>query len=78
VVTAARQLFRGDRLLLPLVVVMWSFVYGFVYVGDGRYHFPLVPLFCLFAAFFVWWLLAAQPERVQGQGKQRARSRPPK
>jgi 4-amino-4-deoxy-L-arabinose transferase-like glycosyltransferase len=77
-VTAGRQLFRGDRVLLPLVVVMWSFVYGFIYVGDGRYHFPLVPLFCLFAAFFVWWLLAGQPKGEQRRGKQAAPSRPPR
>jgi 4-amino-4-deoxy-L-arabinose transferase-like glycosyltransferase len=63
-VTAGRDLFRGDRLLLPLVVVMWSFVYGFVYVGDGRYHFPLVPLLCLFAAFFVWRSLSG-PTRAE-------------
>jgi 4-amino-4-deoxy-L-arabinose transferase-like glycosyltransferase len=63
-VTAGRQLFRGDRLLLLLVVLMWSFVYGFVYVGDGRYHFPLTPLLCLFAAFFVWRSLS---DSAQGE-----------
>ena len=76
-VTAGRQLFRGDRLLLPLVMVMWSFVYGFVYVGDGRYHFPLVPFLCLFAAFFVWWSLTGQPQAERRQGEQRPLSRPP-
>jgi 4-amino-4-deoxy-L-arabinose transferase-like glycosyltransferase len=59
-VMVGRWMFRGDRLLLPLVVVMWSFVYGFVYVGDGRYHFPLVPLFSILAAFFVWWLVTGR------------------
>jgi 4-amino-4-deoxy-L-arabinose transferase-like glycosyltransferase len=57
VATAGRRLFRGARLLLPLVVIAWSFVYGFVYVGDGRYHFALIPVFCLLAAFFVWGAL---------------------
>jgi hypothetical protein len=52
--TAGRRLFRGDRLLLPLVIIAWSFLYGFVYVGDGRYHFALIPAFCLLAASFVW------------------------
>lgn len=53
VAVSARELQRGERPLLLLVVGLWLFVYGFVYVGDGRYHFPLVPILCLFAGLFL-------------------------
>jgi 4-amino-4-deoxy-L-arabinose transferase-like glycosyltransferase len=36
--------------LLGGTIVVWSTVYGFIYVGDGRYHAPLLPLFAILAA----------------------------
>lgn len=59
---SARELLRGERALLLLVVALWLFVYGFVYVGDGRYHFPLVPIMCLFAGLFLRGALRGTPE----------------
>lgn len=78
-VTAGRRMLGGERMLLPLVMVAWSLVYGFVYVGDGRYHFPLVPFLCLFAAFFTWSMLAGQvPEGQKGPGQGPPVASPPK
>jgi 4-amino-4-deoxy-L-arabinose transferase-like glycosyltransferase len=71
-VTSGRRMLGGERMLLLLVIVSWSLVFGFVYVGDGRYHFPLVPFFCLFAASFGWWALTGQfqvGQQMPGQGR---------
>lgn len=65
IATGPRRLFRGDRLILALVVLAWCFLFGFVYVGDGRYHFALIPLLCLFAAFLVRTFLLEQPQGEQ-------------
>jgi 4-amino-4-deoxy-L-arabinose transferase-like glycosyltransferase len=44
---------RPGWALIGGVAVTWSLIYGVVYVGDGRYHAPLLPLFTLVASYGV-------------------------
>lgn len=56
---AWRVIFRlplGASDLLWLFVAYFSFV-CFVFHGLPRYHYPIMPLFCLFAGRFVEWLV---------------------
>lgn len=51
------------RLLLVLFVVGWTLVH-LAFIPDGRYHTPLIPIFCLWAAVtlvFVWERLTGRP-----------------
>ena len=49
---------RGEGPLMPVVaIVIFTLPHIFLFFGSSRYHFPLVPLFCLLAA----WALAALP-----------------
>jgi 4-amino-4-deoxy-L-arabinose transferase-like glycosyltransferase len=49
-VVVARAWREPGWTLIASTIVIWSAVYGFVYVGDGRYHAPLLPLFTILAA----------------------------
>jgi hypothetical protein len=41
---------RNTKLLLPMLVIgAWSLIH-FVYFGESRFHYPLIPLFAVFAA----------------------------
>jgi hypothetical protein len=56
------------RLLLVLFVVGWTLIH-LAFIPDGRYHTPLIPIFCLWAAatlVFLW-------ERVTGRAAGRRR-----
>jgi 4-amino-4-deoxy-L-arabinose transferase-like glycosyltransferase len=49
---------RGDGPLLPLLTIaVFTLGHVVLFFGSSRYHFPLVPLFCLLAA----WALAGLP-----------------
>jgi hypothetical protein len=37
------------RLLLVLFVIGWTMIH-LAFIPDGRYHTPLIPIFCLWAA----------------------------
>ena len=41
---------RGGYALLLSIVALWSFLYGFVFFGNLRYHMPLLPILALLAA----------------------------
>jgi len=49
------------RLLLLMVVAYYSFLFGFVFIGEQRFHSVLIPLLCVFAAMS----LVALAERVR-------------
>jgi hypothetical protein len=41
---------HNGYLILVGLIVLWSFMFGFLFFGDDRYHMPLLPAFCLLAA----------------------------
>ncbi len=43
--------------LLLAVVVAWTLLFIIVFFGDSRFHFPLTPIFCLWAgaSAVMWW-----------------------
>jgi len=50
---------RSDRVvrnpggfLLLAIIVYWTAIH-FVFYGMGRYHFPIMPMICAFAALFI-------------------------
>jgi len=49
------------KLLLLMVVAYYSFLFGFVFIGEQRFHSALIPLLCVFAAVS----LVALAERVR-------------
>jgi 4-amino-4-deoxy-L-arabinose transferase-like glycosyltransferase len=51
------------RLLLVLFVVGWTLIH-LAFIPDGRYHTPLIPIFCLWAAatlVFLWERVTGRP-----------------
>ncbi|MDI6856963.1 MAG: glycosyltransferase family 39 protein [Dehalococcoidia bacterium] len=40
------------RLLLIMLVAYYSFLFGFVFIGEPRFHSALIPVFCILAAVF--------------------------
>jgi 4-amino-4-deoxy-L-arabinose transferase-like glycosyltransferase len=49
------------KLLLVFAVLYYSFMFGFVFIGEPRFHNALVPVIALFAAAsFVWVVQTAQ------------------
>jgi 4-amino-4-deoxy-L-arabinose transferase-like glycosyltransferase len=49
------------KVLLLMIVVYYSFLFGFVFIGEQRFHSALIPLLCVFAAVS----LVALAERVR-------------
>jgi hypothetical protein len=39
-----------QKLLLAMVVLYYSFLFGFVFIGEQRFHSALIPLLSVFAA----------------------------
>ncbi|MFN2427797.1 MAG: hypothetical protein ABR587_15275, partial [Candidatus Binatia bacterium] len=38
------------RLLLAMTILSWSAFFVVIFYGSERFHFPLIPLFCVMAA----------------------------
>ncbi len=54
--------------LLLLTIIYWSSIH-FVFYGNGRYHFPIVPMLSAFAALFIVGRLKCQRECAIGKDK---------
>ena len=54
------------RVLLLMVVLYYSFLFGFVFIGEQRFHSALIPLFSVFAAACVVGLTERARLRLTG------------
>jgi len=59
-----KSLRKPGAYLLLGVVLYWTGIH-FVFYGSGRYHFPIIPIFCAFAALFI---RSAVEKRLSGIG----------
>jgi 4-amino-4-deoxy-L-arabinose transferase-like glycosyltransferase len=44
------------KLLLALVLLYYSILFGFVFIGEQRFHSALIPIFAILSAVFLVWL----------------------
>lgn len=52
--------------LVPLAVAYFQLVHAFLFLGEPRYHAPLVPLFCVLAALALDRAVRGRPAREAG------------
>lgn len=64
------------RLLLVMLVAYYSFLFGFVFIGEPRFHSALIPALCIFAAVFfvragerIWGRMKGERETAAGPGE---------
>ncbi len=58
---------REAGFVLPVVVVLWTGFFVVVLYGTQRFHFPLMPIFCVAAAWTIGRVIAARKPGVTPQ-----------
>ncbi len=60
---------RGSRPLLPVFTIVVVTLGYMVFWGDARFHFPLMPVFCLLAGWALSKLLASSIMAARQPGR---------